>query len=311
MRIRYAAKTDVGMKRNHNEDYFSLIEDEQLFLVADGMGGHASGEVASKMAAEVMQEFYARTKDDEATWPYKMDRQLSYVENRLVVGIKMANQRIFQAACRDIKFKGMGTTIVSGQVVGDKFYIAHVGDSRCYRIRGATIQQMTRDHSLLEDYKDAKPEHVRGGAAEVPAQERHHARARHARDRAGRRAGARHPGPDVFLLCSDGLSGMIEDAEDLELVKGAPDLEPAVSEPGRGGQRGGRHRQRHRARPAVPQRRRLTQKTAVSRRPRPREEPTRNRDTGLGDCGRLASTCRPWSRRWWSWSSRSRRRRCW
>src|SRR5262252_5648198 len=133
MRIRYAAKTDVGMKRNHNEDYFSLIEDEQLFLVADGMGGHASGEVASKMAAEVLQEFYVRTKDDEATWPYKMDRQLSYVENRLVVGIKMANQRIFHAACRDIKFKGMGTTIVSGQVVGDKFYIAHVGDSRCSR----------------------------------------------------------------------------------------------------------------------------------------------------------------------------------
>ena len=74
MRIRYAAKTDVGMKRNHNEDYFSLIEDEQLFLVADGMGGHASGEVASKMAADVIREFYARTKDDDATWPYKMDR---------------------------------------------------------------------------------------------------------------------------------------------------------------------------------------------------------------------------------------------
>jgi protein phosphatase len=119
----------------------------------------------------------------KATWPYKMDRQLSYVENRLVVGIKMANQRIFHAACRDIKFKGMGTTIVSGQVVGDKFYIAHVGDSRCYRIRGSSIQQMTRDHSLLEDYKDAKPNMSEDEQRKVPAQERHHARARHARDR--------------------------------------------------------------------------------------------------------------------------------
>ena len=108
MRIRYAAKTDVGMKRNHNEDYFSLIEDEQLFLVADGMGGHASGEVASKMAADVMQEFFARTKDEDATWPYKMDRQLSYVENRLVVGIKLANQRIFQAACQRHQVQGHG-----------------------------------------------------------------------------------------------------------------------------------------------------------------------------------------------------------
>ena len=137
MRIRYAAKTDVGMKRTHNEDYFSLIEDEQLFLVADGMGGHASGEVASKMAADVMREFYTRTKDEEATWPYKLDRHLSYVENRLVIGIKMANQRIFQTAAQDAKYKGMGTTIVSGQIVGDKFYIAHVGDSRCYRVRAA------------------------------------------------------------------------------------------------------------------------------------------------------------------------------
>src|ERR1051326_4833793 len=65
MKIRYAAKTDVGMKRTHNEDYFSLIEDEQLFLVADGMGGHASGEVASKMAAETIGEFYQRTREDE------------------------------------------------------------------------------------------------------------------------------------------------------------------------------------------------------------------------------------------------------
>ena len=229
MRIRYAAKTDVGMKRNHNEDYFSLIEDEQLFLVADGMGGHASGEVASKMAAEVLQEFYVRTKDDEATWPYKMDRHLSYVENRLVVGIKMANQRIFQAACKEMKYKGMGTTIVSGQIVGDKFYIAHVGDSRAYRIRGTNIQQMTRDHSLLEDYKDAKPNMSEEEQRKFPH-----------KNVITRALGMRETvqvdvlahdiqDQDVFLLCSDGLSGMIEDAKIMELVKGSADLELAVS----------------------------------------------------------------------------------
>ena len=101
MRIRYAAKTDVGMKRNHNEDYFSLIEDEQLFLVADGMGGHASGEVASKMAADVMQEFFARSKDDEATWPYKMDRHLSYVENRLVCVCDEVTEHGYPQLCNE------------------------------------------------------------------------------------------------------------------------------------------------------------------------------------------------------------------
>ena len=151
MKIRYAAKTDVGMKRTHNEDYFSLIEDEQLFIVADGMGGHASGEVASKLAAETVGEFYQRTKDEDATWPYKMDRSLSYIENRLVCGIKLANFKIYEAACRDIRFKGMGTTIVTTLVCGDKIYVAHVGDSRCYRIRGGEGKESTGDHSGLEE----------------------------------------------------------------------------------------------------------------------------------------------------------------
>ena len=135
MKIRYAAKTDVGMKRTHNEDYFSLMEDEQLFIVADGMGGHSSGEVASRMAAETVSEFYQRTKDEEATWPYKMDRSLSYIENRLVCGIKLANYKIYEAASKDIRFKGMGTTIVTCLINGDKIYVSHVGDSRCYRVR--------------------------------------------------------------------------------------------------------------------------------------------------------------------------------
>ena len=155
MKIRYAAKTDVGMKRTHNEDYFSLIEDEQLFLVADGMGGHASGEVASKMAAETIGEFYQRTREDEdATWPYKMDRSLSYIENRLVCSIKLANLRIFETSNRDLRYKGMGTTIVSTLVSGDKIYVGHVGDSRVYRVREGGVTQLTRDHSLRNLYQD-------------------------------------------------------------------------------------------------------------------------------------------------------------
>ena len=230
MRIRYAAKTDVGMKRTHNEDYFSLLEEDQLFLVADGMGGHASGEVASKLAAESIQEFFARSKDDDVTWPYKLDRHLSFVENRLVVGVKLANQRIFEAALKDLRLKGMGTTIVGGQIVGDKLYIAHVGDSRCYRIRGREIQQMTRDHSLLEDYKDAKP-----GMSEEEQKKFPHknviTRALGMRETVQVDVHAQDiQDGDVYVFCSDGLSGMIDDHAIVKVVTSAPDLEQAVTE---------------------------------------------------------------------------------
>jgi len=229
MRIRYAAKTDVGMKRTHNEDYFSLIEQDQLFLVADGMGGHASGEVASKMATETIQEFFTRSQDDDVTWPYKLDRALSFVENRLVVGVKMANQRIYETALKDLRLKGMGTTIVGGQIVGDKLYIAHVGDSRCYRIRAAKIQQMTRDHSLLEDYKDAKP-----GMSDEEQKKFPHknviTRALGMRDTVQVDVHAEDiQGGDVFVFCSDGLSGMVEDDAILKIVTDSADLEQAVS----------------------------------------------------------------------------------
>jgi serine/threonine protein phosphatase PrpC len=230
MRIRYAAKTDVGMKRTHNEDYFSLMEDEQLFVVADGMGGHSSGEVASRMAAETVSEFYQRTKDEDATWPYKMDRNLSYIENRLACGIKLANYKIYEAASKDIRFKGMGTTVVTTLISGNKIYIAHVGDSRCYRIRQGLIDQLTRDHSLLEDYKDAKPDMTEEEERNFPH-----------KNVITRALGMRETvqvdihthdveDGDMFLLCSDGLSGMVNDDQLLATIKSAPNLEHLVAE---------------------------------------------------------------------------------
>jgi len=230
MRIRYAAKTDVGMKRTHNEDYFSLMEDEQLFIVADGMGGHSSGEVASRMAAETVSEFYQRTKDEDATWPYKMDRTLSYIENRLACGIKLANYKIYEAASKDIRFKGMGTTVVTTLLNGDKIYVAHVGDSRCYRVRESEISQLTRDHSLLEDYKDAKPDMTEEEERNFPH-----------KNVITRALGMRDTvqvdihthdvkDGDMFVLCSDGLSGMVSDDQLLQIVKGANDLEALVAE---------------------------------------------------------------------------------
>ena len=231
MRIRYAAKTDVGMKRTHNEDYYTFLKDENLFVVADGMGGHASGEVASKLAADTLVEFYQRTKDEDITWPYKMDRQLSYIENRLVCGIKLANWRVFETATKDPRYKGMGTTLVSALVNADQVYFAHVGDSRGYRIRAdGSISQVTRDHSLLEDYKEAKPDMTEEEQRNFP-HKNVITRALGMRDTV--QVDVKHfqiePG-DTYLLCCDGVSGMIEDKGLGEIVKESDgDVEKAVA----------------------------------------------------------------------------------
>jgi len=229
LRIELAGKTDVGKKRNHNEDNFSIIEESGLYIVADGMGGHASGEVASQMAVDAMKEFFLSTANDpERTWPYKMDRSKGYEENRLITGIKLANLRIYETAQRDAGKRGMGTTIVTMFAVEDGVYIAHVGDSRGYRVRDGKIEQLTEDHSLLNDYikmKRLTPEEI----ANFP-HKNVIVRALGMKDTV--KVDTRFESPranDTYLLCSDGLSGPVTDPDMLDIVVNAPDLESAAS----------------------------------------------------------------------------------
>ena len=108
---------------------------------------------ASKMAIDTLREFFRATSaDPEATWPYKMDKSRGYEENRLITSVKLSNLRIFENAQRDPKLRGMGTTLVAILAVDDGVLIAHVGDSRCYRLRDGNFEQLTEDHSLLNDY---------------------------------------------------------------------------------------------------------------------------------------------------------------
>jgi len=217
--VQCAGETNVGRKRTHNEDTFAIIEDENLYLVCDGMGGHASGEVASQISAETIKSFFQATAEDpDSTWPYKMDKSRKYEENRLITGIKLANLRIFEAAQAEPKYRGMGTTIASVFFVPEGVYVAHVGDSRVYRIRDAKIDQMTEDHSLLNDYMKMKkltPEEI-----ERFPHKNVIVRALGMKDsvKVDTRFEVPKPG-DIYLICSDGLSGMISDQEMLVLVE--------------------------------------------------------------------------------------------
>lgn len=219
------------MKRTHNEDNLFVVQDENLYMVADGMGGHASGEVASQMAVETVADFFRETsRDDDVTWPYKMEKGKRFEENRLQAGIKLANLRIFETAVQNSAQKGMGTTLVAITFSGDTAYLGHVGDSRIYRLHGQTLDLVTEDHSLLNDYikmKDLTEQEIEnfphknvivralGMKETVQVDVAHH-----------------DPEPgDVYLLCSDGLNGMLKDSEIQKImIENRNDLEKCVNE---------------------------------------------------------------------------------
>ena len=231
MKIDVAGLSHVGMKRNHNEDNLLLLPEERVFVVADGMGGHSSGEIASQIAVDEVGEFFRMTsQDSEITWPYKMDKSKNYDENRLATGIKLANVRIFEKASTDQKYKGMGTTIVTVYFAREnEVVVGHVGDSRVYHFREGKLTQVTEDHSLLNDYLKAKkltPEEI-----EAFPHKNVIVRALGMKDLVQVDVNKVVPRPgDIFLLCSDGLSGMVPDPQIQSVLTQTRDLDKACGQ---------------------------------------------------------------------------------
>jgi PPM family protein phosphatase len=217
MRIHYAAKTDVGMKRDNNEDNFLVFPEQNVFAVFDGMGGHAAGEVASAIAANEVKEFFTYTaKDEDATWPFKAERDKNYDENRTLTAIKLANQRIIEQSEQDGAKKNMGTTAVMVHFVerngkgAAKAVVAHVGDSRVYLFRDGRLQRITIDHSLVEEY--LRLGKITAEQAKTFPQKNIILRALGQQKIVDVEVNELAPQPgDVFMLCSDGLSGMVAD----------------------------------------------------------------------------------------------------
>lgn len=218
IRLTAAGLTDVGLKRPHNEDFIAVREDLNLFIVADGMGGHAAGEVASKTAVNVLTDFIDHAMlDQDFTWPFGMIDTLSYNENILMSGIQLANRQVCLLADQNPEYTGMGTTLAVMFTSESHCHIAHVGDSRVYRLREGNFEPVTVDHSWVNEQLQRNI---------ITEDEARNHRWRNVITRA---LGHRHelqvdlksldvqPG-DQFLLCSDGLTGMLEDEEIRQII---------------------------------------------------------------------------------------------
>jgi PPM family protein phosphatase len=208
-RVSSAAATHPGLRRPANEDAFCRREDLGLYVVADGMGGHAAGEVASRLAVDVIEHFIGDTRElDAARWPLPYDETLSRGANRLKGAFHAANQRLNDAVAADHALRGMATTAAAVLVSPEQVALAHVGDSRIYLWRDGRLRPMTEDHSWVG-------EQVRAGVLSAADAQHHPWR------NVVTRAIAGGPDPDVdvadvalvagdrVLLCSDGLSGVV------------------------------------------------------------------------------------------------------
>lgn len=217
-RIRFAGKTDVGQVRALNEDNLLVPQEMALGVISDGMGGHACGEVASQITIDTIDDFYKRTsEDDPPTWPIRLP-QLELEKNRMVTAIKLANSEIFSQAQDDPDKKGMGCTVDAVYFSQGRCFIGHVGDSRVYRIRNGRLDQLTEDHSLLNDYrrmKEMSGEEVAAFPYKNVVVRALGLGAEVAVDVMVEQALV----GDLLLLCSDGLTDMLDDEEVLGLIE--------------------------------------------------------------------------------------------
>jgi len=205
--------SDPGPVRKTNEDSFISDTDLQLFVVADGMGGHSAGEVASGLAVDTIVGFIRRTEGDgEASWPYGIEPSLSFSGNRLRTAAHLANRRVFRAAERDDEYTGMGTTMVGALISGRRLAVANAGDSRLYLFADGRLTQLTHDDTWAATVLAAQGKS--GPAGRPPSSMRHVlTNVLGAREEADVHLSEHDlSGGEVILLCSDGLHGVLNDS---------------------------------------------------------------------------------------------------
>lgn len=229
IRFEAAGATDVGRQRKVNEDAFRLVDADDLWILADGMGGHASGQVASNMAVDVIDDFLTRwCKEGDFEWPFEIMESRSFDENALVNAVRVANVRLYNRAQIDSECEGMGTTIVVMKHSDEHgLIVAHVGDSRCYRLRGQDFTQLTEDHSLVNHLM--RFFHLSREQAMARAGSNVIVRAVGLEDDVEPDLNVDQPRPgDIYLSCSDGLSDLVEDWIIQNILQGNESLQEAA-----------------------------------------------------------------------------------
>jgi protein phosphatase len=215
MKLRSAALTDVGLRRRANEDRYAVSPELGLYLVADGMGGHSAGQVASELAVQAAVNALETLAGTSAG-----------LTDKLRYAVAAANREILSVAQAKPELAGMGTTLVALLAAGERVALAHVGDSRAYLVRAGRIRQLTDDHSLVAELVRRRE------ISELAARGHPH---RHVLTRALGVHRSVEPdlveltpaAEDVFVLCSDGLTGGVQDEEIAEVVSCEDDLDTA------------------------------------------------------------------------------------
>ena len=228
--LKAAGRTDIGRRRQHNEDVVLVREDLGLFVVADGAGGHNAGEVASALAARSMENYFGATIRATHELPEFNRLGMPNGARRLSSAVHKANRDVVEIARTSPKHRGMGTTVVACcfSPRSGLMHVAHVGDSRCYRMRDGDFELLTQDHSLLTDVLEQRPELDDDMLVRLPKNIVTRAIGLDGQLRVSIRSFSVVEG-DRYLLCSDGLSGPVP-ATDLAQVLKQPDAPAVIAE---------------------------------------------------------------------------------
>ena len=219
MELTVGSRTAVG-PRKMNQDHLGWWPELGLYVVADGMGGHNAGEVASHLAVEAIHEFIAESaRTADITWPFGLELKNSIDANRLITAVRLANRKIYSEGSKAAELSGMGTTVVAALVAGEKVVLVSVGDSRIYRLRDGALEQLTSDDTWLASVLGAKE-----AADADPGHPLRHVLTSVVGTKDDLKPESREedlkPG-DRFLLCSDGVHGKLDSAALESILSGA------------------------------------------------------------------------------------------